>query len=339
MLRKFARRNLICQTSLVKSSICLQLKRQHTNVPLANLRNDKVPLSPFVSTEEIRFPTEEESDRLAQFVSDKYHLIAITGAGVSTASGIPDYRGPQGSYRQGHQPMKHQEFMQSADARKRYWMRSMMGFEKFSEAKPNPAHDALAQLELSCSLLRHVDGLHQRAGSINVVDLHGSINHVVCQSCRHIQHRHVLQETLVRLNKDLYDTLSSSMQQGKMRADGDADLGAIDYTKFVVPACQCCGGTLKPDVVFFGDNVPLSRVDNVYDLVDRSDGVLVVGTSLEVYSAYRFISRANSRNTPIAIVNYGQTRAERQQLPSVVYKSDAHCAMLLSRTLEKVMRR
>jgi len=237
-------------------------------------------------------------------------LLVITGAGVSTASGIPDYRGPKGSYRLGHKPMSHQEFTGEARHRQRYWARSMVGFKKFDDVAPNRAHAALALLEqhgkLEALITQNVDGLHQRAGHSKVVDLHGRVDVVKCLSCgaRDLPRAQVQEELeaknsgwmaahLLRRSRASQQQQEEKDEGTQQRADGDAELGPdAHYASFQVPLCPSCGsGLLKPDVVFFGDNVPKATVQQCADHVDAADAVLVVGSSLEVYSAYRLVAR------------------------------------------------
>lgn len=234
-------------------------------------------------------------------------LLVITGAGVSTASGIPDYRGPKGSYRLGHKPMSHQEFTSEARHRQRYWARSMVGFKKFDDVAPNRAHAALALLEqhgkLEALITQNVDGLHQRAGHARVIDLHGRVDVVKCLNCgaRDLPRAKVQEELEAKNAAWMAEHLlrqgrTSQQQEDKgtqQRADGDAELGPdAHYASFQVPLCPSCGsGLLKPDVVFFGDNVPKTTVNQCAAHVDAADAVLVVGSSLEVYSAYRLVAR------------------------------------------------
>lgn len=197
-------------------------------------------------------------------------LCAIGCVGISTASGIPDYRGPQGSYRLGHVPIKHADFISSDMTRKRYWMRSMFGWPRLSAAQPNPAHHALALFErnsfLSGIVTQNVDGLHQQAGCTNVIDLHGRIDDVICLQCKSQYHRSTIQTRLSAANPKVAEQIDSHSRH-QMRADGDLDVEVADYSLLRVPCCVACGGILKPNVVFFGDNVPISRVEAVNSIV------------------------------------------------------------------------
>jgi len=302
--------------------------------------DQKLPTSSLL--EVLPSPSNHEIERLVDFFRDSSYLVAITGAGTSTNSGIPDYRGPEGSYKKGHKPMAHQEFISEEFSRQRYWARSMAGWNRFSLAKPNDAHFSLATLEshgkLKATVTQNVDRLHQHAGARNVIDLHGRIDRVKCLNCGQSTSRRVIQQALLSLNPHFH-TIFQQMQQNqhRMRADGDMELDQKDYANLVVPKCQKCSGVLKPDVVFFGDNVPLDRVNQIASHIDKCDSLLVVGSSLEVYSAYRFVDRANKRNVPIAIINYGETRAERMKLPMIKFKSEANCAMLLGGAVDRLI--
>lgn len=287
----------------------------------------------------------ENNDHVAElshFIRSCSHLISITGAGCSTDSGIPDYRGPAGSYSLGHKPMIHSDFVNKELSRKRYWARSMVGYKQFGNAQPNKAHLTLAQLEqasiLKAIITQNVDRLHQKAGSKNVIDLHGRNDIVRCLSCNTTSSRRIIQQQICNLNPS-YDHLFKQLEKGNIiRADGDADLAISDYSKFTIPACSACGGVLKPDVVFFGDSVPVVNVQNAMQQADACDGLLVIGSSLEVYSAYRLVDRVAKRGVPIAIINMGETRAERSGLP-IALKAEVKCSLLMeqvSRQLQLV---
>ncbi|KAG5178398.1 silent information regulator protein Sir2 [Tribonema minus] len=258
-------------------------------------------------------------------------VVALTGAGISTDSGIPDYRGPNGSYSRGHKPMKHDEFMGSHRNRQRYWSRSTVGWQWFSAARPNDAHRALAALEaagkISGVITQNVDMLHQRAGSAAVVDLHGVNSRVVCMGCGATAPRHALQAQLAARNAAWLEALSAvdgGLSAAARRADGDVD---VEVEGFELCDCEACGGVLKPDVVFFGDNVPQARVRQCFDMVAAADGLLVVGSSLAVYSGFRFVEAAVKQGKPVAILNQGPTRAEKAGLP--ILKLEAGCSAVL----------
>ncbi len=236
-------------------------------------------------------------------------LVVLTGAGVSTDSGIPDYRGPGSPARM---PMTYQEFVSGPEARQRYWARSHLGWTRMRRAEPNPGHVALAALEASgrvrLLITQNVDGLHEAAGSRAVCALHGRIADVVCLGCRSQTSRASLQSRLGELNPGWGDRHADV----QVRPDGDVELS--DTSDFEVPSCDGCGGVLKPDVVFFGENVPKPRVERCYAAVDDLDvsteALLVLGSSLTVMSGFRFVRRAARRAVPVVIVNRGETRAD-----------------------------
>lgn len=255
-----------------------------------------------------------EHERMTEYASlqdfmDRHRgLFVLTGAGCSTRSGIPDYRDADGQWKRA-QPVTYQAFMREEKIRRRYWARSLTGWRRIHEAKPNDAHRALARLEargkIEVLLTQNVDRLHQAAGSARVIDLHGRIDLVRCMDCERRSPRDALQHELTRLNGDWLD-----LDAGQA-PDGDADLDGADFSSFVVPSCQACGGVLKPDVVFFGENVPRDRVDAALRHLDEADAMLILGSSLMVYSGFRFVERAASLGKPVAAVNLGRTRADR----------------------------
>jgi NAD-dependent SIR2 family protein deacetylase len=234
-------------------------------------------------------------------------LVVLTGAGCSTESGIPDYRDEHGDWKRSR-PVQLREFLDDVDVRRRYWARSFAGWPVVAAARPNAAHEALARLEhegpLDCLITQNVDGLHQRAGSRRVIDLHGRLDEVQCRRCASIQSRALLQARLAALNP------GSSVAGALPAPDGDADLPADHAAAFVVPDCDDCGGLLKPSVVFFGESVPRERVEDALESVRNADAMLVAGSSLMVWSGYRFVRLAHERGLPVAIVNLGITRAE-----------------------------
>ena len=247
-------------------------------------------------------------------------FVALTGAGLSTDSGIPDYRGPNSPARL---PMTYQEFVSGPAARQRYWARSHIGWGRMKRALPNPGHVALARLERSrrvqTLITQNVDGLHELAGSQDLVALHGRISDVICLDCRHRSSRRTLHETLTLLNPG-FDELHAS---AAVRPDGDVELSST--TGFRVPGCEC-GGVLKPDVVFFGENVPKKRVQRCFDAVDAADAVLVAGSSLTVMSGFRFVRHAHRRGIAVVIVNRGPTRAD----DLATYKLEVGCSEFLT---------
>lgn len=236
-------------------------------------------------------------------------FLALTGAGVSTDSGIPDYRGPGSVDRR---PMTYQEFVSGAAAQQRYWARSFLGWERMGGAAPNPGHHALARLEAAglCTgvVTQNVDGLHERAGTSRVVALHGRIADVVCLGCGVRTSRSALQRRLAEANPAWLARHAGA----PVRPDGDVEVA--DTADFVAPRCASCGGALKPDVVFFGESVPRPRVALCYDLLDaavaRGGALLVLGSSLTVMSGFRFVRHAAKTDLPVVIVNRGRTRGD-----------------------------
>ncbi len=256
---------------------------------------------------------------LRDFIDRHRRLFVLTGAGCSTMSGIPDYRDLEGNWKR-PPPMTFQLFMGKAAARQRYWARSLIGWQTFGRSRPNRVHDALARLEhqgrSELLLTQNVDRLHQAAGSTRVIDLHGRLDLVRCMGCGCASPREAFQERLVRLN-DGWTTL-----QAADAPDGDAVLEGIDFSGFDVPACTGCGGVLKPDVVFFGESVPKPRVEAAFAALNRADAMLIVGSSLMVYSGYRFADAAARAAKPMAAVNLGRTRAD----PLLTLKVEQSCA-------------
>ncbi len=233
-------------------------------------------------------------------------VVVLSGAGVSTRSGIPAYRDEEGRWMQSP-PMQFREFISSTLAQKRYFARSMVGWRRMSSAAPNRAHVALAELErrqlLRLLITQNVDGLHSAAGSSKVVDLHGRLDRIVCLDCKALTPRGELQARLVALNAEFLE------QSFVARADGDVELD-VDYERFELVPCAACGGVLKPDVVFFGENVPAARVEVAMNALNGARALLVVGSSLMVFSGFRFARTAARLGVPIAVVNRGKTRAD-----------------------------
>jgi NAD-dependent SIR2 family protein deacetylase len=250
-------------------------------------------------------------------------LAVITGAGCSTASGIGDYRDAEGAWKR-NPPIQMQDFLAHESARRRYWARSMRGWPMMARAEPNDAHRALAAVErvglVEGLISQNVDGLHQRAGQRGVLELHGSLAEVVCLDCGHRTTRRELQTRLEDGNAFVLDAPAAAAP------DGDADLTeTLDLSGFQVPECTVCGGVLKPDVVFYGDSVPKARVQAAYAMVESADALLVVGSSLMVFSSFRFCRFARERGTPIVAVNQGRTRADEW----LAVKVQADCAAVL----------
>lgn len=241
------------------------------------------------------------------FIEDHTRLFVITGAGVSTDSGIPDYRDANGDWKR-TPPVTLQAFAGDDATRRRYWARSLIGWSYFRRARPNAAHRALAALEargkIELLLTQNVDGLHQAAGSQRVIDLHGRLDTVRCLRCEARTPREDFQRELLARNPDWAGLVAD------IAPDGDADLEDRDFSSFDVPDCATCAGMLKPDVVFFGENVPRERVIEANLRLSRSDAVLVVGSSLMVWSGFRFVQAAARSGLPVAAINLGRTRAD-----------------------------
>jgi NAD-dependent SIR2 family protein deacetylase len=234
--------------------------------------------------------------------------VVLSGAGLSTESGIPDYRGPTGALRR-NPPMTYQAFVGSPDARRRYWARSYLGWRQIAGARPNDGHRAVAVLQerglLAGIITQNVDGLHQAAGARGVIELHGGLDLVVCLACGLREPRAALDERLRAANAAFVAAVA------RVNPDGDAELSDDDLDDFVPVACRYCGSELvKPDVVFFGENVPRPRVEECYALVEAAASLLVLGSSLTVMSGLRFVRRAAALGIPVAIVNQGATRGD-----------------------------
>ena len=248
--------------------------------------------------------------RLADLLSGRRTLV-ITGAGCSTESGIPDYRTEDGQLKT-PEPIRYIEFVRRPEARRRYWSRSAVGWPRMARAEPNPAHEALARLERSGPVTgvvtQNVDGLHQAAGSDTVVELHGNLDRVLCLGCGASEERARVQERLLEDNPVLVDR--APPDDAEIAPDGDARLSPEVAEGFRVPDCRACGGTLKPDVVFFGESVPPERVASAWRLYEEAEVLLVAGSSLSVWSGYRFVDRAAGEGLPVAIVNVGSTRGD-----------------------------
>ena len=245
---------------------------------------------------------------LAQLVRGR-RIVALTGAGCSTESGIPDYRGPTTPPR-ARPPIQHREFVDRAERRQRYWARSMLGWPRLAAAQPNAAHRALVDLEAAGAMVgmitQNVDGLHHAAGSRDVVELHGGIARVRCLACDVVTPRAELQERLLEVNPRWMERV----QAIGTAPDGDADLPDELVADFAVVACSGCGGVVMPDVVFFGGSVPRPTLDAAWAAFDLAEVLLVIGTSLTVFSGYRFVRRAAERSVPVAILNQGPTRGD-----------------------------
>jgi NAD-dependent SIR2 family protein deacetylase len=265
--------------------------------------------------------------KLRAWLESSRSVFVLTGAGVSTNSGIPDYRGADGQWKR-RPPITYPAFVQDPAMRARYWARSFVGWPVVERARPNRAHDALAALEsrgrTTLLVTQNVDGLHSRAGQRQVIDLHGRIDQVVCLGCTALLPRASVQ-AMLEADQPQWRTIIAMTAP-----DGDADLEDLDLGGFQSPACPQCGGMLKPDVVFFGENVPRARVEAAADALRRSDAMLVVGSSLMVYSGYRFARLAHEAGLPIAILTRGVTRAD----DLAALKLDADCEATLAAVQE-----
>ena len=251
-------------------------------------------------------PLAADLAELRRLVRDR-RVCVLTGAGLSTDSGIPDYRSPHRPPRK-RPPIQHREFVQNAEMRQRYWARSALGWPRFRAFEPNAGHRMLARWEqlgaLTPLLTQNVDRLHAKAGHEHVVELHGALERVQCLVCHTVSDRDDLQ---ARFEHDNGAMLGA---QYTVLPDGDVDLPDAAVHDFVVPACERCAGILMPDVVFFGGNVPKPRVEAAFAALDAADVLLVVGSSLTVFSGYRFVLRAVANDKPVAIVNRGPTRGD-----------------------------
>ena len=245
------------------------------------------------------------TDDLVEIARGK-RIVALTGAGISTESGIPDYRGPDRPPRV-RDPMQHREFVDKPEMRTKYWARSMIGWPRMAEAQPNAGHRALVALEergvVAGVITQNVDGLHTTAGSREVVELHGALRRVRCLDCGEVTSRDYMQQRLIEHNP-------RHVGDARIQPDGDVDLPDAWVADFEVVACTACGGVLMPDVVFFGGSVPKPVLDAAWALFDRAELLLVVGSSLAVFSGYRFVRRAAERGVPVVIVNRGVTRGD-----------------------------
>ena len=245
----------------------------------------------------------DELSHLTNLLSGR-KVAVLTGAGVSTESGIPDYRGPE-TRRRSRNPIQFREFLRKPEGRQRYWARAVIGWRKFNGRAPNPAHEALRQMEragvISGVITQNVDRLHHRAGSQEVVELHGALAEVRCLDCERITERTALQERLLHLNPGW------DQQVAEIAPDGDAELPAELTRDFQVAACEFCGGVLKPNVVFFGESVPKPVLTRALDMFESSDALLVAGSSLAVFSGLRFVRKAVKRDIPVGLVNLGPT--------------------------------
>lgn len=247
-------------------------------------------------------------DRMVRLLADR-RFVALTGAGCSTESGIPDYRG-DGRPGPRH-PIQHDAYLRRPEVRRRYWARATLGWQRFSGARPNAAHRALAALEqagfLAGVITQNVDRLHHAAGSERVVELHGALADVRCLGCARPEVRASVHARLLSENPGWLDQVTTDL---RMAPDGDAELPEEAVERFRVVTCLACGGVLKPDVVFFGGTVAEDTLADAWSLLDDGQALLVVGSSLAVYSGFRFVRRAAERGVPVGVINIGPTRAD-----------------------------
>lgn len=271
------------------------------------------------------------AESLVEFIQSHASIFVLTGAGVSTASGLPNYRDEAGNWM--HQkPMEYRDFIQQRASRQRYWARSAVAWQRFVQARPNPAHHALVRLQslmkVSRLVTQNVDRLHQRAGSRDVIDLHGNLEKTVCLDCGGKASRDRFQHRLLASNPGLARLSAQPLP------DGDALIDNFDPDQMRVPGCETCDGRLKPDVVFFGESVPADRVRECFDALKGSDAMLVVGSSLMVYSGLRFVRQAFQQKLPILAINRGLTRADEL----FDCKIEADCADTLNDALSRLSR-
>ena len=268
---------------------------------------------------------------LSSLVLESKNLLAITGAGVSTESGIPDYRSPG---RPAYRPLQHGEFVKMESTRRRYWARSMIGFGQVGKALPNKAHRSLALLEqmgkMSHLITQNVDRLHQKAGQRNILELHGTIHEVECLDCKHQFDRAHMQALLLTLNEEWMKRVA---ELSEARPDGDVELPSDVYSSFTIPPCDRCGSQmLKPRVTFHGGQIPPPVTEASLQLAQNCDGLLVVGSTVSTFSAYRLVREAASRHARVGIINYGPTRADEL----AAFKIEGSVGWVLSSLLQRL---
>nr|GMD49469.1 NAD-dependent protein deacylase SRT2 [Ipomoea batatas] len=287
-------------------------------------------------------PSRDDVNRLYELFDRSKKLVVLTGAGISTESGIPDYRSPNGAYSTGFKPITHQEFLRSVRARRRYWARSYAGWRRFTAAQPSAAHMALSSLEkagrISYMITQNVDRLHHRAGS-DPLELHGTVYTVICTDCGYTLARDLFQDQVKALNPKWadaiesldYDSRSDKSFGMKQRPDGDIEIDEKFWEEdFHIPVCPKCNGLLKPNVVFFGDNVPKGRADSAMLAAKECDAFVALGSSMMTMSAFRLIRTAHEVGAATAIVNIGVTRAD----DFVPLKINARLGEILPRLLD-----
>jgi NAD-dependent deacetylase sirtuin 4 len=282
---------------------------------------------------------EKQASTLAAFFKGEKRVLVITGAGLSTESGIPDYRSPDGSYSRGHKPILHSEFVTDTVGRKRYWARSIIGYAWFDAAEPNIGHKALEKLTrrgvVGDIITQNVDSLHYKSGTRDVIELHGTNRSCECLSCGFVEPRPDFQDRIRELNKSWIERyLPTNFKHSDFRADGDAVLGDVDYSTFEIPGCLRCGdlGMMKPSVVFFGANLKPAVRQRSMDAVRNSSKILMVGTSAQVFSVYRLCLLAKELEKPLGILNIGETRAD----PLASFKIEGQCGSMLHKLASRV---
>lgn len=271
-----------------------------------------------------------KTDQLIAELKTKRNIWILTGAGLSAASGIPTYRDHKGEWQAGN-PIQHNDFINQHESRQSYWARSMVGYKINQRAEPNAAHHAITQLQklgkTSQIVTQNVDGLHRIAGTQNVVDLHGRIHEVICLDCGSIISRDAYQPRLVTTNTNLDEYAS------KILPDGDAQIDDFELSTINIPACESCGGTLMPNVVFFGGTVPKQRVDRAFETLSNSDCCLVVGSSLTVFSGFRFPRFAHQNGIPLYAINQGDMRGG--ELFDLIVSEDS-CEVILPKIVDAI---
>jgi len=269
------------------------------------------------------FCLKKDVDGLCKFINDKKNLVILTGAGCSTESGIPDYRGKNGAYALGLRPMTYQYFVAKYENQQRYWYRSMIGWPTISSKVPSNGHIGIYNLfekgKAFHLITQNVDRLHHKVIPkdkfnliSNITELHGTIHEVVCMNCKNILSRQDFQDLLIKLNPHL-DLSNEIPNYDDIRPDGDTETILREFSSIVIPRCSKCdspNNILKPNVIFFGENVPSQRVQELFSIVEKADGMLVVGSTLSVYSSWRFVKKAADLGIKIGIINQGETRAD-----------------------------